>query len=426
MRALLLTIKYKEYYVPLDLGYVKAYCDSINNKNKIVIDSCSLNNPLTKTISQIYKNKPNLIVFFLDNIMSSQVFSLGYALKLFNEIKKNNKSIYLCIQSYKINQEFSKRILTENNCIDIIIIGEPEMTINDLLNFKSLGEIEGISFRDNNKITINKERELIHNLNILPSPYITRSIEKELYLKKNYAMISTSRGCLFRCFYCFRSTKFPLLRTFSTERVLNEIKYLISKGIKKIYIIDDCFIVNKRRFHDLADAISKINSANIKFDLMCRYEFLDKEDIKRLKKMNVKSVQIGLQTTNPKLIKTFNSNFNEQKFDLCLKQLQKNKIYVIVDLIMGLPGDSFKDFKSSFDYLIKIKPDLIRIHRLFIHPNTYLDINKEKLKINLVEKRSEYKLPVIKSNYSLSYYDLLKAMNYIKLKRKSMNIEFYF
>ncbi len=424
MRVLLLTYRNRKEYVPLDLGYVKAYCDKSNNQDEIIVRTYSKRDNIYLFKKKIEKLEPEMIIFFTENLQSTQLFTLRFALKLFSILRTNDKKIKLYLQSYKIDKEYSKEILEEHSYVDMIIRGEPEITIKEILLGKKLNTVKGISYRLNDMIQVNAERHLLDTLDNLPSPYLTNSMKSEYVSKMKQAYVSTSRGCIFNCFYCFRNVRFSRVRTISIKRVLDEIKFLMWSRVESIYIIDDCFFLNQKRFNELVTEISKINKNNkLSFALMCRYEFLSEKNMDLMKKMNVRRIQVGLQTTNLKLLKRLNRNFDEKKFYKTVEYLNKLEIFTTVDLILGLPGDNLRSFKESLDYLGKVNPDQVRVHRLFIHPGTYLDRNLEKYKIRLSYKNRDFSLPVVKSNYSFPSDEIQMALRYIKkVKKRGKNI----
>lgn len=317
-KTLLIAYNERKHYIPLDLGYVKAYCDNspeirlISRKDNIFICGRRLADY-------------DYVFFFLDHIIHSDYFPLRYALRLFSIIRRYNGKTKLCIQSHKIDEDHSKRILLENKQVNCIVRGEPEITISKILEGRELINIDGLSYRDT-KINVNPDRELLDDLDVIPSPYVSGALDKGFYLNSKTGMVLTSRGCIFDCYYCFRSNKYKRIRYFSIERIVEELKCLRDNGVQRVRFVDDCFISNQKRFENLVEAITKEN-LGLRFQLMCRVEFLTKMNINLLKKLDTYDVQIGLQTVNKENLIRLHRKFDPESFGLVILYHEKSACF---------------------------------------------------------------------------------------------------
>ena len=69
----------------------------------------------------------------------------------------------------------SASLMEQNPDVDITVRGEGEITfpllIESIIMNKSLADLDGITFRRNDKIIVNRDRELIKDLDTIPFPY---------------------------------------------------------------------------------------------------------------------------------------------------------------------------------------------------------------------------------------------------------------
>ena len=63
---------------------------------------------------------------------------------------------------------FQRELLKENSFIDGTIRGEFELTIKDIASGKNLGEVPGLTFRNNGRVVQNHNRDYINDLDKLP------------------------------------------------------------------------------------------------------------------------------------------------------------------------------------------------------------------------------------------------------------------
>ncbi len=96
---------------------------------------------------------------------------------------------------------YSSEVVLKNTDVDICVIGEGEQTFLDLLDKKELSLIDGINYKENGEIKVNRERELIKNIDDIgfPAFYL---FDMELYglgrRIRQYGLFPTSRRGHFR------------------------------------------------------------------------------------------------------------------------------------------------------------------------------------------------------------------------------------
>ena len=117
-------------------------------------------------------------------------------------------------------------------------MGEGEITIIELLEAlkgtKSLHQLQGIAFRDNEQIIINERRPLIADIDSIPFPaYDLFPMNYYRLLRVLYANnsdfiipILSGRGCTFKCNFCYRMDEG--FRPRSNESIIEEI-YKLNK-----------------------------------------------------------------------------------------------------------------------------------------------------------------------------------------------------
>jgi radical SAM superfamily enzyme YgiQ (UPF0313 family) len=138
----------------------------------------------------------------------------------------------------------------KNPNIDVVVRGEGEVTLVELLNAiekeKSFDKIKGIVYRKNGKIVENEPREFIEDLDSLPFPHETapdllKDFEK--YPISAFRNIFAIRGCPFNCFFCgSREIWGRRCRFRSVENVIEEIKGLEKMGLKSVNFDDDTLV----------------------------------------------------------------------------------------------------------------------------------------------------------------------------------------
>ena len=131
-----------------------------------------------------------------------------------------------------------------------------------------------------------------------------------------------------------------------------------------------------------------------------------------------------MEGTNEKTLQAIGRSANLQMLNEKIKQIPKT-IHSHLDLIAGLPHESLNEFKNSFDYVIKLKPDMLQLGFLKILSGTQMES---------FAKENEYQFSetppyeVLSTPY-ISYFDLqfLKDVEEVlDIFYNSNNFEFTF
>ncbi len=96
--------------------------------------------------------------------------------------------------------------------------------------------------------------------------------------------------------------------------------------------------------------------------------------LSELNKIKPVWIELGVQTIHQKTHKILNTHFSLSDFEKTYAELKRNGIYVVVHLILGLPGESLEEMKQSVKYLANLNPvpDGIKLQLLHILEGTEL------------------------------------------------------
>ena len=141
--------------------------------------------------------------------------------------------------------------MLRNSAIDVVVRGDGEVPMQQIVEGRQYAEIDGLSYRNGSALQHNKPGELLMDLDQYPFPAY------HLVDFKNYFpgtatyrhlpatnMLST-RGCPGACVFC--NSAFTTLRTRDPIKVAEQIRHLRENyGIRQIQFYDDTFTVMKK------------------------------------------------------------------------------------------------------------------------------------------------------------------------------------
>ena len=273
---------------------------------------------------------------------------------------------------------------------DYTVSGEGEISVPELIS-KIINTSE-----KSDKVIISQLPEL----SILHSPYLDGIIDPSEY---EGALWELARGCPFKCAYCYESKGAKTVRLFPMERIKAELDLFARKKIPQVFVLDPTYNVNKNRAVELLRLIRQ-KTPNTFYYFEARAEFIDRELAREFTKIPC-ALQIGLQSANEDVLKLVNRPWDKKKFLKGISILNEEGVTFGLDLIFGLPGESFGSFRDGMDFALSLYPNNLEVFCLSVLPGTDLFDRAEGLGLEW-EKDPPYH--VIK-NKQFSIEDMKKA-----------------
>lgn len=106
--------------------------------------------------------------------------------------------------------------------------------------------------------------------------------------------------------------------------------------------------------------------------LSTRPDYINEQVLKRLKKYHVSTVELGVQSLDQDVLKESKRGHKAEDVKIAVRLLQKAGIKVGIQLMPGLPGDSFSKVIMTTKEVIKLKPDFVRIYPTVVIKGTEL------------------------------------------------------
>jgi len=346
---------------PLDIGYCASILDELGH-NTFFIETGTKDWDTNKIKSFIIKNKINICVFKVKHDLSRIVLFISGEIKLFVD------KIFVFGSFPSLSP---KSFIFKESPIDICIIGEPEVTIKELFdNKKNKSKIRGIAYYSK-KFIKNGDRGLLKNLDNLPLPKHVFFIDKNyrfyypthLKEKLRIGYILSSRGCPFRCSFCSIIERVSQGKHFvgrSPVSVVDEIEFLVRKGVNFIYFEDDIFTCDMSRVEEICDEILRRN-VKVGWAIQSRVDMLNQKIIKKLRLAGCSTICLGIETINEELLVKINKGLNKSKIIECCKWCKLAGIKIVGFFMIGLPGETKELIREDIKFAKRITPDMITI-----------------------------------------------------------------
>jgi len=271
----------------------------------------------------------------------------------------------------------AESLLTAHPELDLIVAGEGEATLLDLLEARKsqrpFSEIPGLVVRQGQTVIRTPARSRIKELDSLPYPsrYLHEAIGVDLDLQPQF--ISTSRGCPSACRFC-ASPNFwgRAVRTRSPASVVNEFLFLKNQfGMLYLSLRDDTFTADRRRTIELCRLLLE-RKAGMFWNCQTRVEAVDEEVLDWMKRAGCECVQLGVESGSSRILQQLGKRITPEQVVAACDAVHAVGLQLSVYLIAGVPGETDQDRQATQLLLRRIRPHDLQVAPLAYYPGTSL------------------------------------------------------
>lgn len=181
--------------------------------------------------------------------------------------------------------------------------------------------------------------------------------------------LEMTRGCPYRCSYCYYSKNCPTIREQPFSTLLDAIALRHTWDLSEIYILSPTF--NKTaHFLDKLDRLAALDHG-IRLHTELRADGINSALAKKIYTAGFKSLEVGLQTLTPEALQRTGRNTSIEKELAGMRALHDAGIDLKIGIIPGLPGDSPESFSNTIDTLANLGfAGSIEYYPLIVLPGT--------------------------------------------------------
>jgi len=285
--------------------------------------------------------------------------------------------------------------------------GEPATTslIQQLRTTRDFADVPGLIWRDNGKtrcnppswpdsISLNPARDSIDNLS-----YFERG---------GQCGLETKRGCNRNCIYCAdplaKGTR-PRLR--NPAEVADEVESLLSQGIDVLHFCDSEFNVPRTHAYAVCQEFSRRSlGKKIRWYAYLSPSPFDVELAKAMAQAGCVGINFTGDSGCEAMLRTYRQQHNSNDIATAVELCRLNGVAVMIDLLLGGPGETPQTVTETIDFIKQINPDCAGAALgIRVYPNTPM----ERI---IAQELQEGKDANIRRKYS-GPIDLLKPTFYI-------------
>jgi len=202
-------------------------------------------------------------------------------------------------------------------------------------------------------------------------------------------------GCPNDCTFCNQRKISGEMKNVTKEDVKNTIEYYLDlfkdkDAYKEVAFFGGSFtgIEEERQIELLSVAYEYVKSKQIDgIRVSTRPDYIDIKILKRLKKFKVKTIELGVQSTNDYILARCRRGHNFEEVKKASRLIHLFRFKLGVQMMVGLPESTRLDEMNTARDLARLKPKMIRIYPVLVIRGTelekeYLNGEYEPLELN--------------------------------------------
>lgn len=188
-------------------------------------------------------------------------------------------------------------------------------------------------------------------------------------------------GCQNNCTFCNQKTISGQTKQVTAQDVKETIEYYLKNFRDDYRYVEVAFFggsftgIEEEKQIELLEAayeyikMGKVNSIRIS----TRPDYINREILKRLKKYRVKTIELGVQSTNDYILKKCKRGHTFADVEKASKMIRRRGFILGHQMMVGLPESTTLDEINTAKDLIKLKPKIVRIYPVLVIKGTELE-----------------------------------------------------
>ena len=408
MKILLTALNAK--YIHSSLALRLLYASASDSRKLLTVKEFSVNNQDDYIFAELLAEEYDAICF------SCYVWNIERIVNLAENVKKARPDVLIVFGGPETGFE-TVQFIKEHKYIDFIIAGEGEYAFSRLCRAianrdEKYEKIKGLVYRKDGKIFVNPPAEPL-NLELIPFPYdfLPCEADKILYYE-------SARGCPFHCGFCLSSLD-KETRTLSLSRVFRDVNFFFANGVKQVKFVDRTFNGDRARCEAILKYIMDREPGTTNFHFEIRGDLIDDEflNLIRAARPGLFQFEVGVQSSNKRTLLAVNRSGQIETLLLGAGKLASlGNVKTRVDLIAGLPYESYHTFQRSFNDAYNLGADALQLGFLKLLKGTEI---RAKAEAHQYEYRKNAPYEVIANRF-------ISANDIVRLKRIEELLELYY
>jgi anaerobic magnesium-protoporphyrin IX monomethyl ester cyclase len=320
---------------------------------------------------------------------------------------------------------------------DIVVLGEGEQTILDLLDTypegSNLVEIPGIVYRKragldgDAGIVYTKERPFAKDLDSLhfPARELLPNAQYIRYARKKYGYsittVMSTRGCPYQCEFCSNVIFGGSYRERSPGNLVDEIEAALRLGYDRISFADDVFTRKKNRVVSVCEEILQ-RGLRFQWECLGRVDSLDVSTAIKMKQAGCTRIYFGIESADEDILRLMNKKITPGQALKAVETARAAGLEVGAFFILFYPGDTNDTVLRTLHFATSLPLDYLGLSMPYPLPGTALfERVRSRINRDWHPEESPFGSHVLIFNADFSeskmWFGIIKGQMQFKIKR---------
>jgi len=274
---------------------------------------------------------------------------------------------------------------------DAAVVGEGEQTLLEIVTGTPLSEVEGLAYRENGKIVVNPRRPMLPTIDHFPFPsrdFLPREnvVSTDLVTDSLPAtVITTSRGCPFRCSFCVQQIWMNRWRHRTAQSIRAELE-LIKRDypeVREIRFVDDMVGLNGKHSREICEAFKGMG---LSWRCHLRVGVATESLLESFKEVGCVEISIGVESGDERILKHNHKGWsNIPQAAALFRTAKKLGLRTRAYFIIGLPGEAPESVERTCQTIKEIEADAVNIFSFVPYPGCDVWEHPEKYDYQLLD-----------------------------------------
>ena len=361
--------KVQGIYPPLGLAYVASTLESFGHE-VYILDSRALNLTVEETKKRIERINPDVVG---TTCMTSTIRGSLEVAYLAKQISEDIVTVIGGPQLFIYPKE-----TVSHEFVDFGVAGEGEIVMPELMmaleGKKKFREIDGLVYKDDG-IKFNPAKRYVSNLDSLPFP-ARHLLPNHKYFSilsdHPFTTMITSRGCPFKCGYCFRKDIDRIVRYRSAKNVVDEIEYCLDKWrFREIWFYDDTFTMNRRHVTQICKEIME-RGLDFKWEAVTRVDCVNRGLLKLMKRAGCKRVRYGVESGDQETLNIMKKGITIEQAKKAIRWTKEAGMENFCFFMVGYPNEDARKIENTINFAKELDIDWAMFSNVTPYPATDL------------------------------------------------------
>ncbi|MGB9371510.1 MAG: radical SAM protein [Halobacteriota archaeon] len=271
-----------------------------------------------------------------------------------------------------------EQVLRENDFVDVVVRNEGEYATLELVdaleNEKPLRNIDGINYRDGDRLVETPKRKPIEDLDALPFParHLLPMSEYMLFGRKQVlATMICSRGCPMGCSFCASSAMHGRrVRFRSPENAVEEMERVVDDyKVRMVGFMDDTFTLFPKWVHSFCEGIIS-RGIDVVWGCTARVDRFNRELLSQMWKAGCRTLLFGVESGNQNILDNVQKGTKVGQAKRAFKTAKDIGMHTIASMTLGMPGENKTTIDETIGFAKRVSPDYALFSLATPYPGT--------------------------------------------------------